>query len=140
MEVPNAYLADAARVENGKLFVLGAGITILYRTEFPAAPDVVVVFTLRHHAAEVGRTRRLRLSIHNADGAQVGDTLEAEMIPQGLPPGMPSGCPMESPFVFGLGGPIFPGPGMYEVQILIDDNPARSIPFVVAPPAMAQAA
>jgi hypothetical protein len=36
MELEYAFLADAAQVSDGKTFILGGGVTILWRQQFPA--------------------------------------------------------------------------------------------------------
>jgi hypothetical protein len=69
MELDYAMLADSAQVAEGKTFILGGGISILYRQHFPAALGVALVPAVSRHPTLV-RTPRARggLSPHMALG------------------------------------------------------------------------
>ena len=64
MNLSYAFLADNAQVENGKVYVLGGGVTILWRSEFPAAVGVTVVFSVAYNNVEVGNERAMGLQIN----------------------------------------------------------------------------
>jgi hypothetical protein len=140
MKILYGFLADAARVESGKLHVIGGNITVLWRNEFPAMSNVAVVFSVEHRPSEVGRPREIRILVNDADGRPVFGPIDGEMIPRDLPDGAPRGAPLQSPHAIDIHGPVFPSTGQYAVEILIDGNSEHSIPFVVAEHPLAAAA
>lgn len=135
MEVDYAFLADHAEAVNGKLYMVGGGVTILWRQQYPAPIDVAVVVHLVYNAAEAGRDRQLRLQVNDADGKALIPPLDASFTPQGRAPGVPIEAPLGALLAVRIAGaPILPKPGPYAVEVLIDGNHVRSIPFVVAIP------
>jgi hypothetical protein len=130
-----AFLADAAETVNGKLYVMGGGITILWRNQFPAPLDVSLVVAFHYNAAEAGGQRELKLEVNDADGKNILPPLQAQFAPAGRAPGVPSGVSLGALFAIGIGGaPILPGPGDYAIEILLDGNHVKSVPFAVAIP------
>jgi hypothetical protein len=126
-----ALLADYAQVEGGKVFIFGGGITVLWRPGFPAPMAVTVVLSVAYNNLEAGSRRKLRLQINDADGQGVAPPLEAEFT---LPPraaNVPASVPLESAFAVSIAPniPIIPAEGNYVVELMIDDNHVRSLPF-----------
>ncbi len=95
-------LADAAQVQNGKLYVLGGGFdTISVRSTPVVHPNLSLAMV-----AEVGpdeRQRDLDLTIRllDEDGGEIGVEAKGKLrvgAPPNLPPGSPSVVPIVSPF------------------------------------------
>lgn len=138
MQLSYAFLADGAQVENGKVYVLGGGITVLWRQAFPAGLGCTVVFSVAYNNTEVGQERPFGMHINNADGQAVAPPLEGKFR---LPPRderIPASVPLEAAFAIDIAGnvPIVPEPGNYVIELLLDGNHVKSLPFAaVAIPA-----
>jgi hypothetical protein len=129
-----AFLADYAQVENGKVYVFGGGVTILWRPEFPAPIGVTVVASFAYNNTEVETPRTFKLEINDADGHHVVDPLEGQFV---LPPRAekaPATVPLEAAFAITIAGniPVLPAPGAYVVELSADQNHVKSIPFAAA--------
>jgi Family of unknown function (DUF6941) len=136
-----AFLADASRVENGKLYVLGGAFTIMWRDSYPALPLASVAMGFTYASGETGRSRRVRLHLADADGAELIPDLELELQLPPRDPNMPARAALHIPLTFDLPqAPILPTAGSYALEIMLDDNHVGSVPFVVAEPPVAQAA
>jgi hypothetical protein len=145
----SAFLADAAQVMGGKLYVLGGGWSVIV----PRAPFAVC------GKIDIPWSRgtdwhNLRLELVDGDGQPV-------MIPQGdgerkplpaftppryratIPPHVKPGTPLDWPFVLtiGPGLPLEPG-SLYEWRITINGHTQDgwNLPFYTAPKPLAEAA
>jgi hypothetical protein len=95
-------LADAAQVQNGKLYVLGGGFDTISVSSVPVVHRNLSLAMV----AEVGpdeRQRDLDLSIKllDEDGNEIGVEAKGKLrvgAPPNLPPGSPSIVPIVSPF------------------------------------------
>jgi hypothetical protein len=135
MELDYALLADSAQVAEGKTYILGGGVTILWRGQYPAPLGVSLVAYLRYHRSETDSDHTLRVQVMDADGNPVVPEISGEFHlgepAPGLPPGVALGLPVVIPF------PPLPAlqkPGAYSVEILVDDRHVKSLPFAVAHP------
>lgn len=126
----DAMLADAATVREGLLHILGGGVTRLWRETLPAPMGCVLVLMIQMHPAETSDRHGIRVVINGADGQAVG-RIEGDF---GVNPGSDHkpGELVNSPLVFNLQQVGLPVLGMYSIEILIDNQLARSLPFVVA--------
>jgi hypothetical protein len=131
MVLSYAFLADHAQIEGGKVFVLGGGVTVLWRSSFPAGIGVTVVFSVTYNNTEVGSNRSFRIDIHNEDGQAIAPALHAEFTLPARRDGAPSSVPLESAFAIDIAGnvPIIPEPGNYVLELTLDGNHVRSLPF-----------
>lgn len=131
MKLSYAFLADYAQVEGGKVHVIGGGVTVLWRTEFPAAVGASVVFGVAYNNAEAGSQRTFRLLLNDADGNQVASPFEAGFVLPQRAENVPRRVPLEAAFAVMLPSnvPLLPGPGDYAIEVFLDDNHVRSLSF-----------
>lgn len=80
MKLSYALLADYAQVERGKVHIIGAGVTVLWRGDFPAAVGVTVVISLAYNNIEAGTTRTFKLQINDEDGQEIAPALEGGVV------------------------------------------------------------
>ncbi len=133
MDVAYAFLADAAEAHAGKFYVLGGGISILWRNQYPAPIGISAVVSFSYNAAEAGRDRTVALQVNDADGKPVIPPLEAKFTPGPRTSGVPKEAPLETIFAVTIGdAPVLPQPGLYAIEVLLDGNHVKSLPFVVA--------
>jgi uncharacterized protein DUF6941 len=135
MELEYALLADAAQVADGKTYILGGGVTILWRGQYPAPLGVVLVAQLTYHRSEADTSHAIRIQVIDADGNPVlpeatGD-LQVGGPAAGIPNNVPLGVPVLIPFPL---LPVLQRPGAYSVEILLDGRHVKSLPFAVAHP------
>jgi hypothetical protein len=136
MRLSYAFLADAADVHGGKVYVLGGGITVLWRPQYPAPIGVTVVASFAYNAAETDKQRVLRMEINDADGKPVAPPMEATFQFPPRAEGAPTTVPLEAVFAIRIAdAPIIPEPGLYAVELLVGGDHVRSLPFAVATPA-----
>ena len=127
MNIQVAVLCDAATDDNGKLNLLGAFDTI-YAPQMPAVhAQCAVALRATFQPGDEG-TRKLTLNFINADGRP---------IMQGIPP-MP--VPVTLPddahfltrnFIVNIQQLKFAEPGLYSVDVRLDDESQASIPLLV---------
>jgi hypothetical protein len=135
MRLSYAFLADAADVQNGKVYVLGGGITVLWRPQYPAPVGVAVVASFAFNASESGSERPLRLEINDADGNGVAPAMEATFKLPSRADGAPTSVPLEAAFAVRIAdAPIIPGPGLYAIELLVGGDHVKSLPFAVVAP------
>jgi hypothetical protein len=135
MELEYALLADAAQVSEGKTFILGGGVTILWRAQFPSPLGVVLVVQLTYHRSEADSDHTLRVQVIDADGNSIFPEVRGELHvggpAQGIPTTVPLGVPVIIPFP---PLPVLQRVGAYSVEILVDDRHVKSLSFAVARP------
>lgn len=128
-------LADAAQVSQGKTYVLGGGVSILWRQQFPAPLKVVLVAQLTYHRTEANSEHDLRVQVVDADGnpllPEIQGQLGLGMIAENVPRNVPLVAPLVLPFP---PAPVIQRPGEYSVEILLDNRHIKSLPFAVAHP------
>jgi hypothetical protein len=135
MELEYAFLADAAEVSEGKTFVLGGGVTILWRAQYPAPLGVVLVAQLTYHRSEADTDHTLRVQVIDADGNPVLPEIQGEMHVGGPAPGMPANVPLGVPLLVPFPPmPVLQRPGAYSVEVILDDRHVKSLSFAVAHP------
>lgn len=135
MELDFALLADAAQISQGKTYVLGGGVSILWRQQYPAPLGVVLVVQLTYHRTEIDTEHEVRIQVVDADGHPVLPEIGAQMHAGPPIPGAPSNVPLTAPFVLPLPPlPALQRPGAYAVEILVDGRHVKSLPFAVAHP------
>jgi hypothetical protein len=122
-------LADAAQVNQGKLYVMGGGWDRLQFPKYPASMFVGVALGVRVPWAETNRKHRFRVRAVPSDGGKELLKLEGEF-EVGRPPGTPAG--MSQLFQVAVQGPLqVPAPGSYLLEGVVDDGAARRVtPFI----------
>lgn len=130
MELDFAFLADAAEVAGGKLYVLAGAVDTVWADKFPMIiPRMTLVMRFLSTPAEAGRKHTIEIVVVNDDGgkiASVGGTLGAER-PPGLPPGMKNAIPVALNF-FNM---KFERTGSYSIEILVNGFSIKSLPLRV---------
>lgn len=126
MNVPLALLADSANIsQEGKLNVLGAFNTI-YAPSFPVVhPAMVLVLQLMASPAEYGQTKKLKVTILDADAnhiASFGGDLQVNT-PDDL------GAPNNDYSVIHIPPMPFPHAGDYAIYILIGGEDKAQVRF-----------
>jgi hypothetical protein len=143
VDISTALLCDFAEVREGLLFLVGGPITRLWRAQFPAPMNLCVALVLEGTEGEVaGVPHELNVFVADADGrthaeARTGIQAQAQGFGE-LSPGEVVPIPVVIPL---LGVPL-PGPGTFDVRILLDGGsplgqPERllTVRAAVGPPA-----
>jgi hypothetical protein len=127
MNIQVAVLCDAATDDSGKMNLLGAFDTI-YAPQMPAVhPHCAVALRVTFQPGDEG-TRTLTLNFINADG---------HLIMQGIPPlPVPVALPDDSHFltrnfIVNIQQLQFNEPGLYSVDVRMDNENVASIPLLV---------
>lgn len=135
MELEYALLADAAQVSEGKTFILGGGVTILWRQQFPAPLGVVLVAQLTYHRAEADSDHNLRVQVIDVDGNAILPEIQGEMHVGGPAPGIPANVPLGVPVLIPFPPlPVLQRAGGYSIEIVLDGRHVKSLSFAVAHP------
>ena len=90
MEVGFLLLADHSESVNGKLYMNGGGWNVLNLPELPHEWAFHIALGLDVGWDETNTHHELTVSVHDPDGVELGEALEAEF-EAGRPPGMPAG-------------------------------------------------
>jgi hypothetical protein len=133
MNIQVAVLCDAATDDNGKLNLLGAFDTI-YTQKLPAVhPQCSVALRVTFGSEDEG-AHNLRLSFVDADGHSIVPTSIDIPVEVVLPGDAHFGT---RNFIVNFQQLKFAGPGLYSVDIALDERPQASIPLLVRhnPPA-----
>lgn len=135
MELDYALLCDSAQVSQGKTFILGGGVTILWRQQFPAPLGISLVLQLTYHRTEAETDHQLRFQVIDADGNPILPEIGADLHIGGPAEGVPASVPLAAPLIVPFPPlPALQRPGSYSVEILLDGRHLKSLPFAVAHP------
>jgi hypothetical protein len=124
LRINAALLADAASVREGLLHILGGGITRVGRPTFPAPLDCVLVVQVSIPQPEIAGEHEIKAELLDDDDKVVSG-LTANFVnsaAQGLMPGEEAQLPMTLP----TQGLAIPHPGLYRLNVDIDDGAAES--------------
>jgi hypothetical protein len=133
MNIQVAVLCDAATDDNGKLNLLGAFDTI-YARELPAIhPQCSVALRVTFFNGDEGK-HTLRLNFVDADGRSIMPDFPPIPVEVTLPDDVHFGT---RNFIINIQQLKFDEPGLYSVDISMDDQSQASIPLLVkhVPPA-----
>lgn len=131
MEVTTSMLADAARVENGKLYIHGGGWDQIMSPDFPtthSALAVALVFRIEYN--EALEDIPVAVVLEDEDGDPLGPRMEGT-INSGHPPGTSRGAPTFHPIAITLNGLQFDSPGRYQFRVSSASGSLATIPFSV---------
>jgi hypothetical protein len=126
-----AFLCDGANVREGLLNILSAGITRVHRQTFPAPLGVQLAIMATLMQVEARAPHALRLVVQGEDGEtaiQLDGQFGFGEMPKGLQPGEPIAVPM----VIDLRNARIPKAGIYSLEIVVDNQHMKSLPFVVS--------
>jgi len=133
MNIQVAVLCDAATDENGKLNLLGAFDTI-YTQQLPAVhPQCSIALRVTFGHEDEGQ-HKLRLNFVDADGRPIMPTPIEIPVQVVLPGDSHFGT---RNFIVNIQQLKFENPGLYSIDMSLDDRPQTSIPLLVKhnPPA-----
>ena len=133
MNIQVAVLCDAATDDNGKLNLLGAFDTI-YTQQLPAIhPQCSIAMRVTFQGGDEGK-HTLQLSFVDADGRSIMSNFPPIPVEVLLPDDMHFGT---RNFIVNIQQLKFDRPGIYSIDISLDDQPQASIPLMVKhnPPA-----
>jgi hypothetical protein len=126
MNIQVAVLCDAATNDNEKLNLLGAFDTI-YASQMPAFhPQCAVALRITFQPGDEGR-RKLSLSFINADGGSIlqGIELPVEVV-------LPDDAHfLTRNFIVNIQQLKFDEPGLYSVDVRLDNESVASVPLLV---------
>ena len=132
MNIQVAALCDAATDDNGKLNLLGAFDTI-YARELPAIhPQCAVALRVTFFSGDEGK-RQMKLNFVDADGRSIMPAIEIP-VEVTLPEDVHFGT---RNFIINIQQLKFDEPGLYSVDLMLDDQSKANIPLLVkhVPPA-----
>ena len=136
MNIQVAVLCDAATDDNGKLNLLGAFDTI-YTQQLPAVhPQCSVALRVTFFSDDEGK-HELRFNFVDADGHSIMPGFPPIPVEVTLPDDMHFGT---RNFIVNIQQLKFENPGLYSIDIRLDDQSQASIPLLVKhnpPPAPA---
>jgi hypothetical protein len=90
LELGFLLLSDHSEAVNGKLYMTGGGWNVLRLPELPHEWGFHISLGLDVGWEETNTHHELTISVHDPDGAEIGEGLSAEF-EAGRPPGMPAG-------------------------------------------------
>ena len=126
MNIQVAVLCDAATDDNGKLNLLGAFDTI-YTQQLPAVhPQCAIALRVTFGNEDEG-ARKLRLSFVDADGRSIMPTIPID-VDVALPGDSHFGT---RNFIVNIQQLKFELPGLYSIDVALDDKTQESIPLLV---------
>jgi hypothetical protein len=127
MNIQVAVLCDAATDDNGKLNLLGAFDTI-QAPQMPAIhPQCAVALRVTFFSGDEGK-HNFKLNFVDADGHSIMPDFPVIPFEMTLPDDIHFGT---RNFLFNFQQLKFEEPGLYSIDISLDDQPAASIPLLV---------
>ncbi len=127
MNIQVAVLCDAATDDNGKLNLLGAFDTI-FTQQLPAVhPQCSIALRVTFFSGNEGQ-HTMRLSFVDADGKSIMPDFPPIPVEVVLPDDMHFGT---RNFIINIQQLKFENPGLYSIDVSIDDQPLASIPLLV---------
>jgi hypothetical protein len=131
MRLDWALLANAAEAPpNGLVYILGAGIDTLVREQFPTPFGGAIVLRLLTTRLESERAHKVEVHCSDEDGGAVlPQPIMLTIPPRQVPAEHPHGWDLAAHIVINLAGVPIPQSGLYNFEILIDDQQVRTLPF-----------
>lgn len=134
MKLTAAFLADAAQVTAGKLYVLGGAFDTITARSFPAVHrSVAVVLVAEVGPGDRNRDLPIRIQLLDEDGTDLGIESQGNLR-VGAPSALPAGASSLVPLVSGFGNVRFPQAGGYVFVISHEGVELGRIPFRVRTP------
>jgi hypothetical protein len=124
-------LCDFAQVREGLLFVQSGGLTRLVTGSFPGSFSCHVAAMVYVPAHEAAAAHRLVMKIKAVDTATLVATIDVALHETPQPRGLQPGEGRQVPIVVPLDKVVFPGPGMFDLHVDLDDQLAGDLSFRV---------
>ena len=133
MKLTAALLADAARVESGKLYVHGGGWDVLWSPTAPAThPSMALVLLFRFEFSDALENTPVTIELLDDDNARMPFRLE-EQLNVGHPAGSARGSAIFVPQAITISQLVLPKYGGYEFRVTSRQDELASVPFRLAP-------
>jgi hypothetical protein len=131
MKLDWALLASAAEgPPNGLVYILGAGIDTLWRDQYPTNFGGAMVLRLLATRLESERSHKVEVHCSDEDGGPVLAAPIVLTIPaRVVPTEHPKGWDLAAQIVINLAGVRIDRAGLYNFEIMIDDQQVRTLPF-----------
>ena len=129
MKLDWAILANAAEVQNNLIYVLGGGWDTGSRPQFPAPFQGALAMRLLLHPTEMSKAHKVEIQLNDEDGQSIAAPIGLNTNPTPSPLSHPSGWDVPALVIVGMQGLMIPKPGRYSLEILLDDQHFRTIPF-----------
>jgi hypothetical protein len=115
------FLADHAAVENGKIYLNGGFWNQMQFPSFPASSTFSVVGVINVPWSAHHQLHKFAVIFTDADGHKFDGEFggEFQITPN---PGIEIGQPFLMPIAAAANGFVFPAPGHYSAQLLVDDE------------------
>jgi hypothetical protein len=134
MRLTAAFLADAAQVTAGKLYVLGGAFDTITSRAFPAVHrSVAVVLVAEVGPGDRNRDLAIKVQLFDEDGTELGVESKGNLR-VGAPSALPAGASSLVPLVSGFANIRFPEPAGYVFVVTHEDQELGRIPFRVRGP------
>ncbi len=131
MEVDFAFLADAAEVNSGKLYVLGGAIDTIWASRLPhAQPAFSLVMRIFFTPAELGRVHKVEINVLDEDGkrlAAIGGDLDISKNPN-----LPKGWKQSFLTVLNFANLTFSKFGDYSFEVVTNNISLKTVTLRVA--------
>lgn len=109
-------LCDFANVREGMLSLLSAGVTRLWRTQFPAEMNTVLALVIELDSSEATIPKEMRVRIEDGDGQLLVE--QSAVFQTGeVPPNNDPGEPLILPMIMNLRDFKIPRPGRYQIVV-----------------------
>ncbi|MEE9298663.1 MAG: hypothetical protein V3V29_06490 [Acidimicrobiia bacterium] len=129
MRLTAAFLADAAQVTAGKLYVLGGAFDTITARQFPAVHrSLAVVLVAEVGPGDRNRDLPIRIELLDEDGGSLGVESQGNLR-VGAPSALPAGAASLVPLVSAFGNLRFPNAGGYVFRISHEEEELGRIAF-----------
>jgi hypothetical protein len=130
VELDFAFLADAADVSMGKLFVLGGAFDTIHVAGFPAThPVLAVVLRLLLSPIDLDRKHNLEILLLDADAHHIASAQGELTVPKA--PGSPAGWKQAVILPLRFFNVPFKNEAHYSIEILVNGKMIKAIPLRV---------
>ena len=130
MDLDFAFLADAADVSMGKLFVLGGAFDTIYVPSMPAThPVLAVVVRLLLSPIDLDRKHSFEVLLLDADAHHIASAKGDLTVPKS--PDSPAGWKQSVILPLRFFNVPFKQPGHYSIEILTNGKMLKAIPLRV---------
>ena|SRR5438552_3579326 len=130
MELDFAFLADAADVSMGKLFVLGGAFDTIHVQGFPAGhPVLAVVVRLLLSPVDLDRKHEIQILLLDADAHHIASANGELLVPKS--PDSPAGWKQTVILPLRFFNVPFKQAGHYSIEILANGTMLKAIPLRV---------
>ncbi|HET7419680.1 MAG TPA: hypothetical protein VFL27_04820 [Candidatus Dormibacteraeota bacterium] len=131
MRLDWALLANAAEAPpNGLVYILGAGFDTLIRDHYPTPFGGVIVIRVLTTRIETERPHKIEVHCTDEDGkAILPKAIVLNLPARQVPAEYPHGWDLAASIVINMQTVPIERPGFYNVEIIIDDQQVRTLPF-----------